>query len=106
MTAGQVELLLPIPEKWEAKSRFTLFFDMGNVYSVGDVQFYDKQLQPIDYHFDASNLKRSYGISAQWLAPLGLFRFSYAFPMDADDGTTTLWGDKTERFQFSIGGAF
>ena len=112
LTAGQVELLLPIPEKWEAKSRFTLFFDMGNVFSVGDVVFYDKfgsqngNGQRIDYGFDASNLKRSYGISAQWLAPLGLFRFSYAFPMDANDGTTTLWGDKTERFQFSIGGAF
>jgi outer membrane protein insertion porin family len=42
LTAGQIELLLPIPEKWEAKSRFTLFFDMGNVFSVGDVEFYDK----------------------------------------------------------------
>lgn len=106
LTAGQIELLLPIPEKWEAKSRFTLFFDIGNVFSVGDVEFYDKAHQPIDYDFDLGELKRSYGISAQWLAPLGLFRFSYAFPLDADSSTNLLYGDSTERFQFSIGGAF
>lgn len=106
LAAGQIEFLLPIPEKWESKSRFTLFFDMGNVFSVGDVQFYDRLGQPIDYDFDLGELKRSYGISAQWLAPLGLFRFSYAFPLDADKGTSLLYGDDTERFQFSIGGAF
>ena len=89
MTAGQIEFLLPIPEKWEAKSRFTLFFDIGNVFSVGDVEFYDKAHQPIDYDFDLGELKRSYGIAAQWLAPLGLFRFSYAFPLDADDRPPT-----------------
>jgi outer membrane protein insertion porin family len=106
LTAGQIEFLLPIPEKWESKSRFTLFFDIGNVFSVGDVEFYDKAHQPIDYDFDLGELKRSYGIAAQWLAPLGLFRFSYAFPLDSDDATNLLYGDSTERFQFSIGGAF
>ena len=44
-----------------------------------------RRIEPIDYDFDMGELKRSYGISAQWLAPLGLFRFSYAFPLDADD---------------------
>jgi outer membrane protein insertion porin family len=112
LTAGQIELLLPIPEKWEAKSRFTLFFDIGNVFSVGDVVFYDQlgsqngNGQQIDYGFDAGELKRSYGIAAQWLAPLGLFRFSYAFPLDADSNPFPGYSDSTERFQFSIGGAF
>lgn len=106
LTAAQFEFLLPIPEKWESKSRFTLFYDVGNVFSEGDVQFYNKAFQPIDYHFSASALKQSYGISAQWLAPLGLFRFSYAFPVNADSSTNLLYGDSTERFQFSIGGAF
>ena len=112
LTAGQIELLLPIPEKWEAKSRFTLFFDIGNVFSVGDVVFYDQlgsqngNGQRIDYGFDAGDLKRSYGIAAQWLAPLGLFRFSYAFPLDADSNPFPGYSDSTERFQFSIGGAF
>ena len=106
LTAAQFEFLLPIPEKWESKSRFTLFYDVGNVFSQGDVQFYNKAYQPIEYHFSASDLKQSYGIAAQWLAPLGLFRFSYAFPVNADSSTNLLYGDSTERFQFSIGGAF
>ncbi len=47
------------------------------------------------------------GIAVQWLAPLGLFRFSLAVPLNAErevDGVT--WGDQTERFQFSVGQAF
>ena len=107
IVAGQTELLLPIPEKWQYKARFSLFYDIGNVFSLGDVQFFDKQDNvPVDYNFDAGQLKQSYGIAAQWLAPLGLFRFSYAFPLNAESGTNTQYGDNTARFQFSIGGAF
>ena len=46
-------------------------------------------------------------MAVQWLAPLGLFRFSLAVPLNAQrevDGVT--WGDETERFQFSVGQAF
>jgi outer membrane protein insertion porin family len=42
----------------------------------------------------------------QWLAPLGLFRFSYAFPLRYRDETELNYGDELERFQFSIGQAF
>jgi outer membrane protein insertion porin family len=42
----------------------------------------------------------------QWLAPLGVFRFSYAFPLNAEKGRGVEYGDKTENFQFSIGQAF
>ncbi|MEZ5564380.1 MAG: outer membrane protein assembly factor BamA [Gammaproteobacteria bacterium] len=107
LVSGQAELLLPIPEKWQSKARFSLFYDVGNVYSLGNVEFYDKQgVNPIKYDFSTENLKQSVGIAAQWLAPLGLFRFSYALPLNAESGTTSLYGDDTERFQFSIGGAF
>ena len=41
------------------------------------------------------------------LAPLGVFRFSYAYPLNAKRGdTATRWGDEVEGFQFSIGQAF
>jgi outer membrane protein insertion porin family len=106
LLAAQTELILPIPEKWRARSRFTLFFDIGNVFSTGGVTFFDKLGDPIEYDFDLGELKQSVGISAQWLAPLGLFRFSYAFPLNADDSTERLYGDDEEQFQFSIGGAF
>ncbi|MFQ5609572.1 MAG: outer membrane protein assembly factor BamA, partial [Woeseiaceae bacterium] len=41
LTAAQAELILPIPEKWRSRARFSLFFDAGNVYSTDDVVFYD-----------------------------------------------------------------
>jgi outer membrane protein insertion porin family len=61
---------------------------------------------PLDYDFKYSSLKKSAGIAVQWLAPLGLFRFSYAFPMNADKATDLRYEDEEERFQFSIGQAF
>lgn len=113
LVAGQAELLLPMPEKWRSRARFSLFYDIGNVFSVGDVEFcapFERaappRCQPIEYDFDFGELKQSVGIAAQWLAPLGLFRFSYGFPLNADDRTSVDFGDETERFQFSIGGAF
>jgi outer membrane protein insertion porin family len=106
LVAGQAEIILPIPEKWSARARFSLFYDFGNVFDTGGVQFFDKLGDPIEYQFDASEIKQSAGIAAEWLAPLGLFRFSFGFPINANDGTTRFFGDETERFQFSIGGAF
>ncbi len=109
LVTAQTELILPIPEKWRSRSRLTLFFDIGNAFSTGDITFtapYPNQTTPIDYDFDLGNLKQSVGISAQWLAPLGLFRFSYGFPLNAEDSTAFSYGDDTEQFQFSIGGAF
>ena len=112
LVAGQAEFLLPMPEAWRSRARFSLFYDIGNVFSLGDVEFYGRPQGntlsniPIEYDFDAGELKQSVGISAQWLAPLGLFRFSYAFPLNAGDGDDLFFRDETERFQFSIGGAF
>jgi outer membrane protein insertion porin family len=95
-----------MPEKWRSRARFSLFFDAGNVFSVGDVRFFNRVGDPIEYDFDLGEIKQSVGIAAQWLAPLGLFRFSYAFPLNANDSTATDFGDDTEQFQFSVGGAF
>jgi outer membrane protein insertion porin family len=108
---GRTELIVPIPQKWSSSARVSLFYDMGNVFSTGHVNFFGKpQLDgtrpPIDYDFDYANLKRSAGIAVQWLAPLGLFRFSFAFPMNADKGDAIRYEDEEERFQFQIGQAF
>jgi len=70
------------------------------------VHFTDKGGFPIDYSFSAANLKTSVGLAVQWLAPLGLFRFSYAVPLKRKSGTELDYGDETEQFQFSIGNAF
>jgi outer membrane protein insertion porin family len=76
------------------------------VFHTGGVSFFDKLGDPIDYDFDYDRLKRSYGIAVEWLAPLGLLRFSYADPINADGDTDRYFGDEVERFQFSIGQAF
>jgi len=104
--AAQTEIILPIPEKWRSRARFTLFYDMAGVFDTGGVSFTDKLGDPIEYDFDSDELKKSYGLAVQWLAPLGLFRFSYGFPIDTVSGNERFFGDETERFQFSIGGAF
>jgi outer membrane protein insertion porin family len=112
---GRTELILPMPQKWRSQARLSAFFDIGNVFSTGDsVRFFGKDAlfgqpgtgTPIDYDFSYDNLKQSAGLAVQWLAPLGIFRFSYAFPLNAEDGDDIRFGDELERFQFSIGQAF
>jgi len=63
-------------------------------------------ITPVDYDFDLDEIKYSTGVAVQWLAPLGVFRFSYAFPLNADKNDGVEYGDETEGFQFSIGQAF
>jgi outer membrane protein insertion porin family len=125
------ELIIPMPAKIASSARVSLFVDVGNVFSTGkSPQFYAPPGTPSNplysigqvtqadltnpavltresYNFAISRLKESVGVSVQWLAPLGLFRFSLAVPLNATrelDGVT--WGDDTERFQFSVGQAF
>ena len=106
LVASQLELILPLPEKWGNQARATLFYDVGNVFNTGEVAFTDKLGSPIEYKPAFDDLKGSVGIGVQWLAPLGLFRFSYAFPVNAYAGNDRFYGDELERFQFSIGQAF
>ena len=105
---SRLELLFPVPEKWKSAARVSWFYDMGNVFYTGNkVPFLGQDdITPVNYHFSYDNLKRSTGIAVQWLAPLGLFRFSYGIPLNANPGNTVTFGDETERFQFSIGQAF
>jgi outer membrane protein insertion porin family len=106
VVSNQFELIIPTPAKIASSTRVALFYDVGGVFSTGGVNFYDKLGDPIDYDFKYDRLKKSVGLGVEWLAPLGLLRFSYATPLNADDPTDRLFGDQVERFQFSIGNAF
>ena len=106
LVASQLELILPLPEKFASQARASLFYDVGNVFNTGEVEFTDKLGAPIEYRFDADELRTSVGVAVQWLAPLGLFRFSYAYPLNPYAGNDRYYGDEIERFQFSIGQAF
>jgi outer membrane protein insertion porin family len=104
--ANQFELIIPTPEKIRGSTRIALFVDVGGVFSTGGVSFLDRLGDPIEYDFDYDKLKKSVGLGVEWLAPLGLLRFSYATPLNKDVLTDRFYGDEVERFQFSIGNAF
>ncbi len=106
LVASQLELIIPLPEKFASQARASIFYDVGNVFNTGEVSFTDKLGSPIEYKPDFDELRSSVGIGVQWLAPLGLFRFSYAYPLNPYDGNDRYYGDEIERFQFSIGQAF
>lgn len=104
--ANQFELIVPTPQKFGNSARMGLFFDIGNVFSTGGVDFRDRLGDPIDYKFDYDRLKKSVGFAVEWLSPMGLLSFSYAYPLNADEDTDRFYGDPVENFQFNIGSAF
>lgn len=108
LVVARSELIIPMPEKFQSSARVSLFYDMGNVFSTNNnVQFYGRDtLTPVTYKFKYSSLRRSAGLSVEWLAPLGLFRFSYGVPLNPQKGNSVIFPDEKERFQFSVGQAF
>jgi outer membrane protein insertion porin family len=106
LVVNQFELIVPTPQKIAGSTRIALFYDIGNVFHTRGIDFYDRLGDPINYKFDYDDLKRSVGIAVEWLAPLGLLRFSYASPLNADKDTDRFYADQTETFQFSVGNAF
>jgi outer membrane protein insertion porin family len=105
---GRAELLFPVPQKWRASTRISAFYDIGNVFSQGTgIHFVGIDGRtPVDYEFDYNELKQSAGLSIQWFAPLGIFRFSYGIPLNEFKGDGIRFPDEVERFQFTIGSAF
>jgi outer membrane protein insertion porin family len=106
---SQNELIFPMPAKFAQTARVSAFLDLGGVYQTGSaIKFYGPDnLTPDCYSFRCEGLKRSVGVAVQWLAPLGLFRFSLGVPLNAKNGDgITTWGDEREVFQFSVVNAF
>lgn len=104
--SGQLEAALPVPAKFSDSARVSLFFDFGQAFYLGGTQFKDRGGFYTHYGFDLKEMRTSTGVSVQWLAPLGLFRFSLGFPINYEHGNWKHYGDETEIFQFSIGHAF
>ena len=99
--SSQLEMIIPVPGELGSTTRFSLFLDAGNIFSTDTTPFFDPQTgEPNSFDLAASDVKYSVGASFQWLAPLGLFKFSYGFPLNDESF------DDTERFQFTIGSAF
>jgi outer membrane protein insertion porin family len=102
----QIEAIMPLPRKFANSARLSLFVDAGQSYYLGDTTFRNKRGDKIEYPFDLSAMRVSTGVSLQWLSPMGLFRFSYAYPLVYQEETRRQFGDVLEEFQFSIGQAF
>jgi len=88
MIIGNVELILPNPLETEdgaGSTRVSAFFDFGNVYRN---------------KVELSELRASTGLSILWLSPVGALTFSYAFPINDQEG------DELQAFQFTLGSAF
>jgi outer membrane protein insertion porin family len=95
-----------VPERVGRNVRVALFADAGQAWYVGDTRFYDREGFRTLYRFDLDDVRVSTGLAVEWLAPLGLFRFSFGVPLRFQRETDRRYGDEIERFQFSIGSAF
>ena len=83
---SQNEIILPMPAKWRQSARVSLFFDMGNVFSTGNVhKFYG----PDGRHrgttiWPAMSRPEALGRCRGPVAgAAGLFRFSFGVPLNA-----------------------
>jgi len=104
--SAQFEAIIPLPAKLQSSARVSLFYDIGQSYFLGDTEFRNKRGDRTDYRFDLGELRSSAGIAVQWLSPMGLFKFSWAMPLNYQSETRREFGDELEPFQFSIGTAF
>ena len=106
LVASQLELIIPLPDKWANQARAAVFYDVGKFHLARIENVTDELGSPVEYKPEFDELRSSVGIGVEWLAPMGLFRFSYAYPLNNYAGNDRFFGDEVERFQFSIGQAF
>ncbi|GAA4878266.1 outer membrane protein assembly factor BamA [Ferrimonas pelagia] len=102
------ELVIPTPfldEAYANTVRTSFFIDAGNVW---DTEFdYDSyrvlpqsEFDKLQDYSDPGRIRASYGMSVQWISPMGPMVFSLAWPLKEYEG------DRTEIFSFNIGRTF
>lgn len=79
------EYLFPLVK--EASLRGVLFFDAGNAFGENEV-------------YDVENLRTSVGYGVRWYSPIGPLRLEWGYNLNPRDG------EKTSRWEFSIGTFF
>lgn len=105
---GGLELIVPTPligEESRNSVRTSLFLDVG---AVWDTEFNYNEYRDLqttgngvlwDYS-DPRNYQASYGVSVQWLSPMGVLTFSFGIPLKSLDSSAE------DRFTFNIGASF
>ena len=85
---GNVEILVPMPGTGLDRSvRIAAFVDAGQVWAKSQA-------------VSLGDLRYSAGVGLAWYSPIGPMKFSYAVPLQVQEG------DKQERFQFQLGSVF
>jgi len=106
MALATLEMFVPLPfisDDSASSLRTSFFVDAGNVWDTTfDYDQYknlDGAEQIYDYS-DPTEFRASYGVSVQWLSPMGPMVFSLARPLREVEG------DNLEVFSFNIGTTF
>ncbi|UJF21140.1 outer membrane protein assembly factor BamA [Shewanella sp. OMA3-2] len=108
IATASMELIVPTPfldEAYTNSVRTSFFVDAGNVW---DTEFdYDsyrnlpsEEFNKLEDYSDPARLRASWGMSVQWLSPMGPMVFSLAWPLKEYED------DETEIFSFNIGKTF
>ena len=110
MVLGGVELIVPTPfvsEEFDNSVRTSLFIDVGNVWDtefdfdeVSELQASDISTERLIDFSDPAEYRASYGISVQWLSPMGPMVFSFSRAIQERSG------DEMQFFSFNIGQTF
>ncbi|MEP4891475.1 MAG: outer membrane protein assembly factor BamA [Aliiglaciecola sp.] len=108
MLLGGVELIVPTPfvgEEFDNSVRSSLFLDAGNVWDTEfDYSLYRDLTQisedPVADYGDWTRYRASYGVSVQWLSPMGPMVFSFSRALQERVG------DDVKFFSFNIGQTF
>ncbi|RUO38209.1 outer membrane protein assembly factor BamA [Aliidiomarina shirensis] len=105
---GGLELIVPTPlvgEESKNSVRTSVFVDVG---AIWDTEFNYNEYRDLTVAGDGvlwdysspRNYQASYGVSVQWLSPMGVLTFSFGIPIKSLDTTAE------DRFTFNIGTSF
>lgn len=99
LTTATAELLFPLPfVEDRSRIRTGFFLDVGTVFSSSCTE--RQRAQSGCSNFDINELRYSAGVSLSYLSPFGPLTFYLAKPWSRDPG------DRTKRFDFTIGAGF
>lgn len=100
--AVSAEIIVPTPfisDTYKNQVRTSIFFDAGAVWDT-HYDDYAAGFPGLPDYGDPSNFSAAAGISLTWMSPVGPLSFSFARPIEEQEG------DDSEYFSFDIGGRF
>ncbi|WP_298775519.1 outer membrane protein assembly factor BamA [uncultured Shewanella sp.] len=108
IATASIEMIVPTPfldEAYTNSVRTSFFIDAGNVWNTEfDYGSYSgmpaSEYAKLQDYSDPTLIRASWGVSVQWISPMGPMVFNLAWPIKEYEG------DSTEIFSFNIGQTF